>query len=117
MKYFEVKEYFDYNYAINFIIIHSVRVFGEELIFRGFLLTKDIKNNKTVFWILNILQASIFSYIHSFGFTDITLKISFTLYVFIFSILSGWINRKYNSLLPSWIIHQANGLQHFFFHL
>lgn len=109
------KNYFDYDYLYTFLIFNTVRIFGEELIFRGFLLIKEIKENNSLFWLLNFAQAALFALIHSFFIDEIIEKLVFTSYVFVFSVLVGWLNRKYSSLFPSWLIHLGNGLQNFIF--
>ncbi|HAF28699.1 MAG TPA: hypothetical protein DCG75_06585 [Bacteroidales bacterium] len=114
-EHYTTKNYFDYNFLYVFFIFNTVRIFGEELIFRGFLLIEDIRMNKSVFWWLNLLQAIMFSLIHSFFVEELSSKLVFTSYVFLFSIFAGWINKKYNSLLPSWIIHWANGILNFLY--
>lgn len=90
-------------------------MFGEEFIFRGILLMDGIKGNKWVFWIANVIQAILYSWIHSFFIDEISGKIIFTAYVFAFSIFAGWLNNKYNSLLPSFLLHWGNGIHEFFF--
>lgn len=109
------KNYFDYDYLYTFLIFNTVRIFGEELIFRGFLLIKEIKENNSLFCLLNFAQAALFALIHSFFNDEIIEKLVFTSYVFVFSVLVGWLNRKYSSLFPSWLIHLGNGLQNFIF--
>lgn len=94
-----------------FIFINSIRTFGEEFIFRGFLLIKEITINNLHFWLFNITQALIFSIIHSLFVEQSLSKIVFGAYVFTISLYMGWLNRKFDSLLPSWIIHWMNGLQ------
>ena len=95
---------------LGLLFVSSIRTFGEEFIFRGFLLIKKIKNNTIFFWILNITQSLIFSYIHSLFVDELISKIVFVAYVFVLSIYFGWLNRKFNSLIPSWIIHWMNGI-------
>ena len=95
---------------LGLLFLSSIRTFGEEFIFRGFLLIKEIKSKKILFWLLNISQALIFCYIHSLFVDELISKIVFGGYVFILSIYFGWLNRKFNSLLPSWIIHWMNGI-------
>ena len=70
----------------------------------------EIKSKKILFWLLNSSQALIFCYIHSLFVDELISKIVFGGYVFILSIYFGWLNRKFNSLLPSWIIHWMNGI-------
>ncbi len=97
--------------SLFFISLNSIRTFGEEFIFRGFLLIKDIKNNNLLFWILNIVQALLFSLIHSLFVDDLLSKFIFGSYVLVLSIYFGWLNRKFNSLFLSWVIHWINGIQ------
>lgn len=112
---YTLKKHFDFKYAYVFLMYNSVRVLGEELMFRGFLLINEIKKRIKLFWVLNLLQAVLFSFIHSL-FVDVLIdKIVFTSYVFIFSVYAGWINHKFNSLLPSWLIHWMNGLLNFYY--
>jgi len=94
-----------------FLFLNSVRIFGEEILFRGFLLVKDFKTDYLLFWKLNIGQALFFSLIHSLFNDDLTSKIVLGSFTFISSIYFGWLNRKFDSLLPSWIIHWMNGIQ------
>ncbi len=94
-----------------FLFLNSIRIFGEELIFRGFLLVKDFKTDYFLFWKLNIGQALFFSLIHSLFVDDLTSKFVLGSFTFISSIYFGWLNRKFDSLLPSWIIHWMNGIQ------
>ena len=96
---------------ISFFFFNSIRTFGEEFIFRAFLLTKDIKSNHTYFWILNIVQAFLFSFIHYSFANEMTSKIVLGIYAFVLSVYCGWLNRKFNSIIPSWTIHWMNGLQ------
>jgi len=96
---------------IGFVFFNSVRIFGEELIFRGFLLTNYIKRKKKLFWILNIFQAFLFGFIHTYATNGLASKISLGIYAFLLSVYFGWLNNKFNSFLPSWIIHWMNGLQ------
>ncbi len=112
---FELKKSFDTEYLSLFLIIKPVRIFGEEIIFRGLLLNKYIKSNKWAFWITNVMQAALFAYIHSLFTEDISSKIIFGAYAFVFSVFGGWLNNKYNSLLPSILMHWGNGIQEFFF--
>ncbi len=96
---------------LGFIFLNSIRILGEETIFRGFLLIKSIKENNQTFWILNLTQAVVFSLIHAFFMDSLRGKIAFGTFVFALSIYFGWLNRKFNSILPSFIIHWMNGLQ------
>lgn len=96
---------------LSFFVFNSIRTFGEEFIFRAFLLIKDIKSNNAIFWILNIVQAFLFSLIHYYFAHEMTSKIVFGIYVFVLSVYFGWLNRKFNSIIPSWTIHWMNGLQ------
>ncbi len=100
---------------LGFIFFNSVRIFGEEIIFRGFLLIKSFKENNKVFWILNLGQAILFGFIHTFVADNWNGKIAIGIYAFAFSIYVGWLNRKFNSILPSWIIHWMNGLHSLIF--
>jgi membrane protease YdiL (CAAX protease family) len=96
---------------LSFIFFNSIRTFGEEFIFRAFLLIKVIQSNNVIFWCLNIVQAFLFSLIHYYIAHELTSKIIFGIYVFILSVYFGWLNRKFNSIIPSWTIHWMNGLQ------
>jgi hypothetical protein len=96
---------------LSFFFFNSIRTFGEEFIFRAFLLIKDIKNNNLIFWGLNIVQAFLFSLIHYYFVHELTTKIVFGVYVFVLSVYFGWLNKKFNSIIPSWTIHWLNGLQ------
>ncbi len=96
---------------LGFFFFSSIRTFGEEFIFRAILLFKDFKRNNLFFWGLNFIQAFLFSLIHYYIADDLTSRIVFTVYVFFLSVYFGWLNRKFNSLIPSWTIHWMNGLQ------
>lgn len=96
---------------LSFFFFNSIRTFGEEFIFRAFLLFKVFKSNNLIFWGLNIVQAFLFSLIHYYFAQELTNKIVFGVYVFVLSVYFGWLNRKFNSLIPSWTIHWMNGLQ------
>ena len=96
---------------LNFFFFNSIRTFGEEIIFRAFLLIKVIQRNNFIFWGLNIVQAFLFSLIHYYLANELSNKIAFGIYVFIISVYFGWLNRKFNSVIPSWTIHWMNGLQ------
>lgn len=112
---FITKDSFDNKYATKFFIFNTVRIFAEEIIFRGFLLTKIIKNNTIAFWLSNVFQAVLFGFIHSYFVDGFYNKIIFTVYVILISIIMGLLNRKYNSLLPSCLIHWMNGIHNFIF--
>jgi hypothetical protein len=96
---------------LNFFFFNSIRIFGEEIIFRAFLLIKVIQRNSFIFWGLNIVQAFLFSLIHYYLANELSDKIAFGIYVFVLSAYFGWLNRKFNSVIPSWTIHWMNGLQ------
>ncbi|MFZ4465053.1 MAG: CPBP family intramembrane glutamic endopeptidase, partial [Bacteroidales bacterium] len=100
-----------YVYLLSFFFFNSIRIFGEEFIFRAFLLMNEIKRNNFLFWTLNILQAFLFSIVHYFIAQELTNILVFTMYVFITALYFGWINRKFDSLFASWTIHWMNGLQ------
>ena len=97
--------------SLYFIFLNSIRTFGEEFIFRGFLLIKEFKNNNLLFWLLNIAQALLFGFIHSSFVDELISKIIFGMYALLLSTYFGWLNRKFDSLLLSWIIHWMNGIQ------
>ena len=96
---------------LSFFFFNSIRTFGEEFIFRAFLLFKVFKSNYLTFWGLNVVQAFLFSLIHYYLAHELTNKIVFGVYVFVLSVYFGWLNKKFNSLIPSWTIHWMNGLQ------
>ena len=96
---------------LSFFFFNSIRIFVEEFIFRAFLLIKEIQSNNLIFWSLNIVQAFLFSFIHYHFAHELTSKIIFGIYVFVLSVYFGWVNRKFNSIIPSWTIHWMNGLQ------
>lgn len=100
-----------YVFFISFLFFNSIRTFGEEFIFRAFLLIKNIQSNNLIFWLLNIVQAFLFSLIHYYLAHELTSKIIFEIYVFVLTLYFGWLNRKFNSIIPSWTIHWLNGLQ------
>ncbi len=111
------KNSFDINYGYHYFLFSSIRFFGEELFFRGLLLIKDVKSDFKTFWFINILQSILFGIIHSLFVDEVLIKIAFFFYAFTLSIIMGLINKKYDSLLPSWLIHFANGFQNFIFYL
>lgn len=96
---------------LNFLIFNSIRTFGEEFIFRAFLLVKEVNSSNAAFWVLNSVQAFLFSSIHFYFVIESDGRFIFGIYVFILSLFLGWMNRKFNSIVPSWIIHWINGLQ------
>jgi hypothetical protein len=100
-----------HQYMLGFFFFNSIRIFGEEFIFRAFLLINVIKQNKILFWVLNFVQAFLFSIVHYFIAQDLTNKVVFAVYVFAAAFYFGWLNRKFDSLLPGWTIHWLNGLQ------
>ena len=100
-----------YLLLLSFFFFNSIRIFVEEFVFRAFLLIKEIRSNNLIFWSLNIVQAFLFSFIHYHFAHELTSKIIFGIYVFVLSVYFGWVNRKFNSIIPSWTIHWMNGLQ------
>lgn len=88
---------------------------SEEIFFRGFLCRQLI--NKFGFKAGNILQATIFGFVHLLLFGLLT-KISFIpiILIFIFSTFAGWtigfIKEKYanNSIIPGWIAHGVGNI-------
>lgn len=88
---------------------------SEEIFFRGFLCRQLI--NKLGFKAGNILQATIFGFVHLLLFGLLT-KISFIpiILIFIFSTFAGWtigfIKEKYanNSIIPGWIAHGVGNI-------
>jgi len=80
-----------------FTTIH-IRTFGEEFVFRGFLLSDKIKNNPKRFWIANFSQALIFTSLHALVPLPIIHRIIVVIFTFCLSILWGVLNRKFNSL-------------------
>ncbi len=99
-----------YKLILAFSFINCIRIFGEEFIFRGFLLIKRIKDNNKLFWLLNIVQAIIFGSIHTLFVDGLISKIVVGIYALALSVYFGWLNRKFNSILPSWLVHWMNGL-------
>ena len=96
-----------------FTTIH-IRTFGEEFVFRGFLLSDKIKNNPKRFWIANFSQSLIFTSLHAIAPLPIIHRIIVVIFTFCLSLLWGVLNRKFNSLFPSWIIHSTGSvLRHF----
>jgi membrane protease YdiL (CAAX protease family) len=90
--------------------IGQIRAFGEELVFRGFLLSKTVSRDKKVFWAANVIQTLIFTSLHGLIPMPLGAKIVLILFVVTISILYGLLNRKFQSLLPSAILHSTNGL-------
>jgi len=96
-----------------FSTVH-IRTFGEEFVFRGFLLSDKIKNNPKRFWIANFSQSLIFTSLHAIAPFPIIHRIIVVIFIFCLSLLWGVLNRKFNSLFPSWIIHSTGSvLRHF----
>ena len=96
---------------LGFLFLNSIRTFGEEILFRGMLLTPDFKKNKNIFWFINFSQAILFTAIHILFVDGLMNKLIFGLYVLLISIYFGWLNRKFDSIIPSSIIHWMNGIQ------
>jgi len=94
-----------------FLFVKSIRIFGEEILFRGILLIPEFKNSKNLFWRINIIQAVIFTTIHILFVEGLMNKLIFGLYALLISIYFGWLNRKFDSIIPSSIIHWMNGIQ------
>ncbi|GEM_PF-2238769 len=97
-----------------FLLVNPIRIFCEELVFRGFLRIQYINSNARLFWFFNILQGLAFGLIH-WLFIDFTFKSAFFAYALILSVTMGWFNRKYKSLIPSFLIHWLNGIQSLIF--
>lgn len=87
-----------------------VRPFGEELIFRGFLLSRRISGSPKRFWIGTLIQAVIFTGIHALIVMPMGQRVAFVTWVFISSIIFALLNRRCHSLLPSTLIHATSGL-------
>jgi membrane protease YdiL (CAAX protease family) len=90
--------------------IGQIRAFGEELVFRGFLLSKTVSGDKRTFWAANVTQTLIFTSLHALIPMALGPKIVLILFVVTISILYGILNRRFQSLLPSAILHSTNGL-------
>jgi membrane protease YdiL (CAAX protease family) len=88
----------------------QIRAFGEEIIFRGFLLSQTLKNDEKTWWTVNILQAAVFTTLHALIPMPLLTKLVFIGFVFGLSIAYGLLNRRFQSLLPSAILHGTNGL-------
>ncbi len=101
---------FSLTYWINRCFFGGVRIFMEELIFRGLLLLPWVSKNVQVFWLANIAQSACFATLHAFVPVHPNFRLPFIIYAFILSIAFGWLNRKFNSLMPSWVIHCTNGV-------
>ncbi len=90
--------------------------FSEEVVFRGFLLTKLAESSR--FWIANLLQGSLFLAIHlpgwwlagQFAFPGI---IRIGGFVFLFGIFLGWVLKRSGSLWACMILHSANNFSSF----
>lgn len=87
-----------------------IRTFGEELVFRGFLLSRDIKKDLRIFWAANIFQAAVFAFLHALIPVSVFHRLVLSLYIFSLSLVFGVLNRKFDSLFPSWIIHSTSGI-------
>jgi membrane protease YdiL (CAAX protease family) len=110
----------------NFFYLAVIVVFSgtllEELWFRGLIFYK-IKSIKYLQKInphfAIIFQAVLFGLIHFipiyYG-TDFQLSIKywFLFYPFVIGVIIGYINEKYNSLWPGWIIHYTNNISSIF---
>ncbi len=83
--------------------------FGEELLFRGFLLLDSIHSHPRAFWIANALQATLFTWIHLAVNLAPGAKRIFVPFVFAFAFGLAALNRTRRSLLPSTLIHATGG--------
>jgi len=90
--------------------LSHIRTFGEEMIFRGFLLSRTISSSRKLFWTMNIFQAAVFTFLHALIPMPLTVRLVFCIFVFLFSITIGLLNQRFNSLFPSWLIHSTNGI-------
>ena len=89
----------------------QIAKFGEELVFRGFLLAKTVSSNNNLWWAANVSQALVFAAIHALTIRiPLGTKIHFVVFVIALSLVYGLLNRKFQSLLPSAILHSTNGL-------
>ncbi len=111
---------FNHSHALLYSILarfffRAIRILGEEIIFRGFLLSKNIMENNEIFWILNIVQAIVFTSIHMLiPFGSIMTKILMGVFIFFFSIFGAFLNKKFKSIMPSWFLHTLNGVYIYF---
>lgn len=87
-----------------------VAKFGEELVFRGFLLSRTVSANKKLWWSANVAQAVVFAGIHALVPMPLGTRIVFVAFVVALGLIYGLLNRKFQSLLPSAILHGTNGL-------
>jgi len=101
---------FSFMFLINQIFFAGTRTFVEELIFRGFLLLPFFSANAKAFWGANLAQAILFTGIHAMIPMPLLIKLLFILFLFCMSVYLGWVNRKFKSLMPSWILHWTDGI-------
>ena len=90
----------------------NVRTFGEELVFRGWLFLPGIRGRSTAFWIMNSVQSVAFALVHASIPNPPAFQITLSIFAFALAFLYGWLNRRFNSLVPSWTLHASNGLYH-----
>ncbi len=93
-----------------------IRTIGEEVIFRGWLFIKpSVHENNRKFWKNNMIQAGIFTSIHALiSFPRFYMWCIWVVFVFALSLAWGWLNRKFNSIWPSALLHSTNGLYRLF---
>lgn len=93
----------------------NVRTFGEELAFRGWLFFPRIRESARAFWAVNVMQALMFALVHASLPKPDPFRAALALYALFAALLWGWLNRRFNSLLPSWALHASSGLYHMLF--
>jgi len=97
------------NKIINVISTIFLAGLIEEVVFRGFILRKALENNN--FITSNILQSILFAVIHIPIWIIKDQNIAMLLvYIFIFGLLMGYINRKSRSLWTVIILHTLHNL-------
>jgi len=105
---FQIAKKYSKNIAIIALIIFpAYGTFFEEFIFRGLILRKLINYN---FILANIIQASIFGFLHLFGslFLDISMKYKIFLFIYptLIALFFGFVYKKNNNnLLVTWLAH------------
>lgn len=90
------------SYLPIFLIYSVSNAFAEEVFFRGASLS--FLENKTNFWVANIIQSIFFGLIHIINPMSISI-ISFVVLTFILGLLWGYITKKSGSLIPAITLH------------
>jgi membrane protease YdiL (CAAX protease family) len=90
-------------YLIPFFSLYAIsNAFVEEIFFRGSLLA--ILTKKYSFWFSNLIQATLFAFIHLINPMSSNLML-FVLLTFVLGLFWGYITRASKSLIPAIILH------------